>query len=135
MALNVVALMGRLTQTPELRTTTNGISVTSFSIAVDRKFQSGGEKLTDFIDCVAWRNTAEFINRYFGKGDMIAINGNLQVDNYTDKNGKNCKSVKVSVENASFCGSKASSTENSTTSYTTQANDFTELADDDDLPF
>ena len=85
--LNRVILMGRLTADPELKQTPNGISVTSFSLAVDRNFAGKGtERQTDFINCVAWRQTAEFISRYFGKGRMMAVEGSLQVRNYVDKN-------------------------------------------------
>ena len=106
--INVVVLMGRLTADPELRTTPNGISVTSFSIAVDRAYQKAGtERQTDFINCVAWRQTAEFITKYFQKGSMIAVNGTLQQRSYTDKDGNKRTAYDVVIDNASFCGSKA----------------------------
>ncbi len=106
--LNRVILMGRLTADPELRQTPNGISVTSFSVAVDRSFLSqSGERVTDFINCVAWRQTAEFITKYFSKGRMIAVEGMLQVRRYTDQQGNNRTATEVVVDNASFCGSKA----------------------------
>ena len=101
--LNTVVIMGRLTADPELRTTTSGLSVTSFTVAVDRK---GTEKKTDFIDCTAWRKTADFVSTYFKKGQMIAVEGSIQTDNFTDKDGNKRKSVQVTVENVSFCGSK-----------------------------
>ena len=88
--MNVVCLLGRLTATPELKTTQSGVSVTSFSVAVDRTYQpKGAERQTDFINCVAWRNTAEFLCRYFQKGQRIALQGSLQSRSYTDKNGNN----------------------------------------------
>ena len=86
--INNVVLMGRLVATPELRSTGTGVSVASFTIAVDRAYAKQGEqRQADFIDCVAWRNTAEFITRYFQKGSMIAITGNIQTRTYEDKNG------------------------------------------------
>ena len=142
--INMVALMGRLTYEPELRQTTTGVSVLRFQVACDRNYQkSGAERQADFIDCVAWRQTAEFISRYFHKGSMIAVEGTIQTSNYTDKDGNNRKQVEVLANNVSFCGSKA---ENGTTnpafsqpapSYASADNtDFEEIVDDDDdLPF
>lgn len=140
--LNVVALMGRLTYEPELRTTPSGSSVINFQIACDRNYQTQGqERQADFIDCQAWRKTAEFIDRYFHKGDMIAIDGRIETNNYTDKNGNKRKAVTVIVVNASFCGSKQDGKPNldipdepEKQSYNND--DFEEiLDDDDDLPF
>jgi single-strand DNA-binding protein len=105
--INNVTIMGRLTADPELRTTNNGTSVTSFAVAVDRKYTpTGQEKQTDFIDCVAWKSKAEFITRYFHKGDMIAIEGELQTRTYEDKHGNKRKAVEVLANNVSFCGYK-----------------------------
>lgn len=84
---NSVILSGRLTQDPELKTTTNGTSVTSFSIAVDRSYKAVSEKITDFINVVAWRGTAEFVTRYFRKGNLIGIEGSIETRKYQDKNG------------------------------------------------
>lgn len=124
--INNITLMGRLTAAPELKTTTNGTSVTAFCIAVDRRFQTrNGEKLTDFINCVAWRNTAEFICKYFNKGDFIAIVGEIQTRKYQDKDGNNRIAVEVVTDNASFCGGKNNSDATN--------NDFTEI--EDELPF
>lgn len=132
--INNITIMGRLTATPELKTTTNGTSVTSFAVAVDRKYTlSGQERQTDFIDCVAWRNTAEFISKYFKKGEMIAVEGELQTRLYEDKHGNKRKAVEVVVSNVSFCGSKQQSAEEKPSFNETQ--DFTEITDDDDLPF
>ena len=86
---NKVIIMGRLTADPELRQTPNNISVTSFTVACDRAYSKSAERQTDFIDCVAWRSTAEFVCRYFKKGQMIAVNGSIQTRNYVDKNGNN----------------------------------------------
>ena len=105
--LNVVALMGRLVADPELRHTPQGVSVTTFTIAVDRSFaKQGTERQTDFIDIVAWRGTAEFICKYFQKGRMIAVDGSIQTRTYQDKNGNNRKAFEVVVNNANFVGSK-----------------------------
>lgn len=106
--LNVAVLMGRMVKDPELRTTGNGISVTSFTIAVDRSYQKQGqERQADFINVVAWRQTAEFITRFFRKGQMIAVQGSIQTRNYEDRNGNKRTAVEVVADNASFCGSKA----------------------------
>ncbi len=106
--LNSAIIMGRLTADPELRTTASGLSVTSFSVAVDRRFQrQGEEKQTDFINVVAWRQTAEFVSRYFHKGSMIAVQGSIQTRNYEDKNGNKRTAVEIVADNVSFCGSKA----------------------------
>lgn len=106
--LNCAIIMGRLTADPELRTTGTGVSVTSFSVAVDRRFQrQGEEKQTDFINVVAWRQTAEFVSRYFRKGSMIAVQGSIQTRNYEDKNGNKRTAVEIVADNVSFCGSKS----------------------------
>ncbi len=107
--LNSVIIMGRLTADPELRTTTSGLSVTSFTVAVDRNYKSGDERQTDFINCVAWRQTADFVTRFFKKGQMIAVQGSLQVRNYEDKNGNKRTAYDVVADNISFCGSKSES--------------------------
>lgn len=105
--INSVVLMGRLTSDPELRTTQSGKSVASFSLAVDRDFQQSGEKQADFISVVAWGKTAEFIDKYFRKGRMIAVVGRIQTRTYTDKDGNNRKVVEVVADKASFTGEKA----------------------------
>jgi single-strand DNA-binding protein len=107
--LNVVAIMGRLVADPELRTTTSGVSVASFCVACDRNFARQGEqRQADFIDVVAWRQTAEFVCKYFQKGSMIAIDGSLQTRQYQDKNGNNRKAVEIVANNVSFAGPKSS---------------------------
>ena len=107
--INNVVLMGRIVADPELRTTPAGNSITAFSIAVDRDYvKPGEERQADFIDIVAWRNTAEFICKYFQKGQMIAIQGSMQTRTYTDKQGNNRKAVEVLAERVSFCGRKES---------------------------
>ena len=108
--LNSVIIMGRLTAAPELRTTPSGVSVTRFTVAVDRRFQRQGEdRQTDFIGVVAWRQTADFVTRFFKKGQMIAVQGSLQVSNYEDKNGNKRTNYDVVADNVSFCGSKSES--------------------------
>lgn len=110
MPLNTAILMGRLTADPELKQTTSGLSVTNFSIAVDRKYQpQGQQKQTDFIDIIAWRNTADFVCRYFSKGSMIAVVGEIQTRTYQDQAGNNRKVTEIVANDVSFCGSKAES--------------------------
>lgn len=106
--LNRVILMGRLTADPELRKTASDLSVTSFTLAVDRNYGKGADRQTDFINCVAWRQTAEFISRYFSKGRLMAVEGSLQVRNYVDKNGNKRQAVEVLVDQAFFADSKNS---------------------------
>ena len=102
--MNSVVLMGRLTRTPECRSTETGTAVTAFRIAVDRRFtSSGGEKQTDFFDIVAWRSTAVFVADHFNKGDMIAVRGALQSRQYTDKSGNNRTAIEVVADEISFC--------------------------------
>ena len=105
--LNSVIIMGRLTSTPELKTTNSGVSVTSFTVAVDRRFQKQGEeKQTDFLNIVAWRQTADFVCKYFSKGSMIAVQGELQTRNYEDKNGNKRTATEIVADDVSFCGGK-----------------------------
>ncbi len=105
--LNVVALLGRLTADPELRTTQSGLSVCRFRVAVDRNITNAdGSRQVDFIDCVAWRQTAEFVSRYFSKGKMIGIAGAIQTRNYEDRNGNKRTAVEVLANNVSFAGDK-----------------------------
>ena len=108
--LNRIILMGRLTRDPELRRTQNGIAVTSFSLAVDRDFKSqGGEKETDFIDIVVWRQTAEFVSKYFTKGRMAVVEGRLQIRDWKDREGNNRRSAEVQADNVYFGDSKRDS--------------------------
>ncbi len=108
--LNRIILMGRLVADPELKQTTSGISVATFAIAVDRTYQSknAAEKQTDFINCVAWRQTGEFISRYFAKGRMIAIEGSLQTRRFEDKTGAKRTAYEVVVDQAYFADSRPS---------------------------
>ena len=139
---NLVVLTGRLTADPELKTTQSGISVTSFSVAVNRPYRTGEEQQTDFINVVAWRKTAEFIAKYFKQGNMIGIEGSIQTRKYTDKNGNNRTAFEVVVNNAQFVESKRDSaasqgSEQPASFSNAGADDFSDLSDvsDDDLPF
>ncbi len=139
--LNVVVLTGRLTADPELKTTTNGTSVCSFSIAVDRRYRSGEDRQTDFINIVAWRTSAEFVSKYFKKGQMIAIEGSIQTRRYQDKEGNNRTAFEVVANNVQFADFARREGESTapaaTTSYSNaDAGDFASIDDsDDDLPF
>ena len=105
--LNQIVLMGRLTRDPELRRTGSGVAVASFTLAVDRDFAAqGAEKETDFVDIVAWRNTAEFVSRFFTKGRMAVVSGRLQIRNWTDKEGNKRRSAEVVADNVYFGESK-----------------------------
>jgi len=113
--LNHITIMGRLTRDPELRRTGSGIAVASFTVAVDRDFggRDGGERETDFIDCVAWRQTGEFVSKYFTKGSMIVVSGRLQIRSWTDKDGNKRRTAEVVADNVYFGESKRSSEGNS----------------------
>ena len=106
--LNHIVIMGRLTRDPELRRTGSGVAVASFTVAVDRDFggRDGGEKETDFIDCVAWRQTGEFVSKYFTKGRMIVVSGRLQIRSWTDKDGNKRRTAEVVADNVYFGDSK-----------------------------
>lgn len=148
--LNHITIMGRLARDPELRRTSSGIAVTSFTVAVDRDFsgKDGGEKETDFIDCVAWRQTGEFVSKYFTKGSMAVVSGRLQIRSWTDKDGNKRKAAEVVADNVYFGESKKSrdstpskgGDNDSRGSYSgpasAPAHDFALLDDDDaKLPF
>ena len=141
--LNKVILQGRLTRDPELRHTQSGTAVTAFSLAVDRDFKDKqtGERATDFIDCVAWRSTAEFAARYFAKGRMAIVSGSLQLRDWTDKEGGKRRSAEVIVDNIYFGDSKRDVGEAPTEAETCKApaqtdNTFSDYAaDDGELPF
>ena len=106
--LNHITIMGRLTRDRELRRTGSGVAVASFTVAVDRDFggRDGGEKETDFIDCVAWRQTGEFVSKYFTKGRMIVVSGRLQIRSWTDKDGNKRRTAEVVADNCYFGDSK-----------------------------
>jgi single-strand DNA-binding protein len=120
--INKVILMGRLTADPELRQTTSGISSCRFSVAIDRGYKSKetGERQTDFINVIAWRQTAEFVSRYFSKGRMIIVEGSLRNNNYTDHNGIKHYSMDVQADNVSFGESKSASAQGITNENNTQ---------------
>lgn len=131
--LNKIIIMGRLTRDPELRRTQGGNAVTSFALAVDRDFKSAdGAKETDFIDVVAWRNTAEFAAKYFAKGRMAAVEGRLQMRDWTDKDGNKRRSAEVVADNIYFADSKR----DDIPAGNPPAQTFEEVLEDDgDLPF
>ena len=106
--LNHITIMGRLTRDPELRRTGSGIAVASFTVAVDRDFASreSGERETDFIDCVAWRQTGEFVSKYFTKGRMAVVSGRLQIRSWTDKDGNKRRTAEVVADNVYFGDSR-----------------------------
>lgn len=143
--LNHIVLMGRLTRDPELRRTNSGTAVASFTLAVDRDFgpKDGGEKETDFIECVAWKNTAEFISKYFSKGRMAVVSGRLQIRRWNDKDGNKRSTAEVVVDNAYFGDSKKEESSGFTppaypsfAPASTPASDFAVLTDPDaKLPF
>ena len=154
--LNVAVVMGRLTADPELRHTPSDVSVTSFTLAVDRTYvKSGEERQTDFIDIVAWRGTADFICRYFRKGQMMAVHGSIQTRTYTDKDGNKRKAFEILADDVSFADSKRNdSGGNAAVSYSApptpypspapsfggynygpEQQGFEEISGDEDLPF
>jgi single-strand DNA-binding protein len=147
--LNCVTLMGRLVADPDMRVTTTNKSVINFRIAVDRSYTKNGNREADFISIVAWESTADFVYKYFHKGDMIALQGSIQTRNYEDKDGNKRTAFEVVAKEVSFCGGK---NENSSTDSSTKNNkstdtstvpgysqmptdDFEEIGDDEELPF
>ena len=130
--MNKVLLLGRLTKDPELRATPSGVSVTSFTVAVNRRFKKDE---TDFINCIAWRNTAEFVSKYFGKGSMIAVVGSIQTGSY-EKDGQKHYTTDINVEEVYFAGSKteASHSSEEQTEFNIDGS-FMPMPDDDDMPF
>lgn len=150
--LNVVAVMGRLVADPELRKTTTGVSTTTFTIACDRSYvKPGSDRQTDFLDIVAWRNSAEFVCKYFRKGQLIAVNGSLQTRSYENKEGKKVKVWEIVADNLHFADSKGGSGGGGGGSYAPapmrdatpevasyssgSADDFAVIDDSEDLPF
>ncbi len=145
--LNHIVIMGRVTRDPDLRRTGSGVAVASFALAVDRDFspRDGGERETDFIDCVAWRQTGEFVSKYFTKGRMAVVSGRLQIRNWTDKDGNKRRTAEVVADNVYFGDSRregdngAAPAANGFNSYAApapSASDFAMLDDDDaQLPF
>lgn len=143
--LNASVLMGRLVADPEMRHTSSDIAVTSFTIAVDRDYQkAGAERQADFIDIVAWRSSAEFVCKYFRKGQLIAVQGSIQTRMYQDKDGNKRKAFEIVADKVSFCGSKSDNSESPARAYqpatsapniNPEPEDFQEIPTDDDLPF
>ena len=150
--INKVILGGRLTADVELKSTQSGVSVCQFSLAVNRKYSKDGEQAVDFISCVAWRTTAEFLSRYFKKGSSVCIVGNIQTRSYTDKEGNKRSATEVIVDEANFVDSKSensasearnASAVNGASGYMPQAYaenlgvsaEFMELGSDEGLPF
>ena len=135
--LNSAIIMGRLTADPELRTTQSGIAVTAFTVAVNRNYKTDGETQTDFINCVAWRKTAEFINNYFLKGSAILVEGRLESRQYETKDGQKRTVLEVVVSQAHFCGEKKKNESDgfSQGEPVYQQNNFAVLDDDATLPF
>lgn len=133
--LNRTVVMGRLTADPELKYTQSGVSVTSFTLAVDRNYSQNGERLTDFFKCVAWRNSAEFISKYFQKGKLMVAEGEMQSRSWENSEGKKVTVWELIVSNAYFGGDKSESSYE--TVKTESSEEFTEVgnAEDDDLPF
>ena len=157
--LNVAVIMGRLAADPELRHTPNGVAVTSFTLAVDRSYaRAGTERQTDWIDVVAWRQTAEFVCKYFTKGQLMAVTGSIQTRNYEDRNGNKRKAVEIQATEVNFASSKreggsmggdtsygqprasapaqpAAFSEPAPAYSSGSSEDFEEILGDDDLPF
>ena len=155
--MNKVTLMGRLTKDPEVRTTSSNVNVCSFTLAVDRRFKSEGQPTADFIPCIAWRSTADFIKKYFTKGNKIAVSGSIQTRQWDDKDGKRHYATEVIVDEAEFCESKRTDgaggyssglefavppqaapqdrRQPGPVSQETPAEDFYPLDDDSDVPF
>lgn len=133
--LNKVILGGRLTADVEIKQTQSGISVCQFSLAVNRKYSKEGEQNTDFINCVAWRNTAEFISKYFKKGSSLCIVGNIQTRTWTDQNNQKRYATEVIVDEAMFVDSKSESEGHAPQFNPAGAPHFEEIREDEDLPF
>lgn len=145
--LNHITIMGRMVRDPEMRRTASGIACASFTLAVDRDYsgKDGGEKETDFIDCVAWRSTAEFVQKYFSKGRMAVASGRLQIRSWTDKDGNKRRTAEVVADNVYFGDSKREADNSGYTGFvpnnavpasSAPASDFAMLDDDDaQLPF
>ena len=139
--LNKIIIMGRLTRDPELRRTGSGTAVTSFSLACDRDFKSqSGEKETDFIEVVAWKNTAEFVSKYFSKGRMAVVEGRLQIRDWTDREGGKRVATEIVADNVYFGDSKRDSDSGTASSYSDtlsgMTQDFSEISEEDgEIPF
>ena len=136
--LNRVVLVGRLTRDPDLRYTPNGVAVANFNIAVNRPFSNQqGNREADFINIVAWGSSADFVARYFGKGDMIAVEGRLKIRNWTDESGANRKTAEIEADRLHFCGGKSNRDEPEHVEPDAGRgdDDFREIPDDEEMPF
>ena len=141
MALNHITIMGRITADPEIRRTTSGVAVTNFTIACGRDFGNNGEKETDFVEIVCWRNTAEFVSKYFSKGRMAVVSGRLQIRSWNDKDGNKRRTAEIVADNVYFGDSK-SDTQNQNSGYVgfvkaeNVPNSFAPVMEEDEqLPF
>ena len=131
--LNIACIMGRLTTDPELKHTQSGVAVTSFTLAVDRSYvKAGEERQTDFITVVAWRGTAEFVCKYFRKGQLMVVQGSIQTRNFTDKDGNKRKAFEIVADNVHFAEGKK---EKPDVAADDRQTDFEEIPSDGDLPF
>lgn len=132
--MNQIVIKGRIVHTPELKKIPSGETVCNFSVAVDRRFKSKGEKVTDFFDCVAWRNTGDFVAKYFGKGQEILLHGEMQSRQYTARDGSKRRAWEINVDDVDFCGSKQ---DNAAPTYSVPKQDDFAVIDDTagDLPF
>lgn len=143
--LNKIVIQGRLVADPELRTTQSGITCCNFSVAVERNYSGKNERATDFLPVLAWRNTAEFLGRYFRKGDLILVEGSLYQEKFQDKEGKKRSILRISAEHVFFCGSRnaGSTTNNAASAGNGQYGNVTQMPyggeigsiDSDELPF
>lgn len=136
--MNQIIIKGRIVHSPEMKTTQSGVNVCRFSVAVDRRFKQNGEKVTDFFDCVAWRSSADFVSKYFDKGQEILLSGEMQSRQYEARDGSKRRAWEISVDNVDFCGSKQS---NAAPAHPAPAysapkqDDFAIIEDTGDLPF
>ena len=133
--MTIIAIKGRLVRDPEIRQTQSGVSVTNITVAVDRSYSAGGEKQTDFFDCVFWRQGAEFVSKYFKKGKEIIVTGEMQSRKWQDKDGNNRISWEIQNAHAEFCGGKSDNGAVNTTVTNSNENDFSEIENPEDLPF
>ena len=137
--MNQIIIKGRIVHTPELKTTQSGVNVCRFSVAVDRRFKQNGDKVTDFFDCVAWRSSADFVSKYFDKGQEILLSGEMQSRQYEARDGSKRRAWEISVDNVDFCGSKQSNSAPAQPSpaYGAPKQDDFAIIDDtaEDLPF
>lgn len=130
--MNIIAIKGRLVRDPEIRQTQSGVSVTNITVAVDRSYSAGGEKQTDFFDCVFWRQGAEFVSKYFSKGKEIIVHGEMQSRKWQDKDGNNRISWEIQNAHAEFCGGKS----DNSAPADAHVSDFAVIdTDDSSLPF